>query len=73
MLHYIYYQRITEGPDYTIGQFRISGTRIRGYFLEPGGPSHHKRHVANRCDWNLQTTSANDEGVLLDSRADAVS
>jgi hypothetical protein len=39
MIHYIYYQRLTEGKDYTIGQFRISGTRIRGYFLEPGGPS----------------------------------
>ena len=39
MIHYILYQRITEGSDYTIGQFRIPGTRIRGYFLEPGGPS----------------------------------
>ena len=38
-MDYIYYQRLTEGKDYTIGEFRISGTRIRGYFLEPGGPS----------------------------------
>ena len=38
-MDYIYYQRLTEGKDFTIGEFRISGTRIRGYFLEPGGPS----------------------------------
>lgn len=39
VMDYIYYQRLSEGKDYTIGQFRISGTRIRGYFLEPAGPS----------------------------------
>ena len=39
MTHYIHHQRLTEGKDYTIGQFRITGTKIRGYFLEPGGPS----------------------------------
>ena len=38
-MDYIYYQRLTEGKDFTIGEFRILGTRIRGYFLEPGGPS----------------------------------
>lgn len=38
-MEYIYYQRLREGADYTIGQFRIAGTRIRGYFLEPAGPS----------------------------------
>lgn len=38
-MDYIYYQRLTEDKDFTIGEFRISGTRIRGYFLEPGGPS----------------------------------
>lgn len=38
-MHYIHHQRLTEGKDYTIGQFRITGTKIRGYFLEPGGPS----------------------------------
>ncbi|HMU14819.1 MAG: hypothetical protein JST41_09185 [Bacteroidetes bacterium] len=39
MTHYIHHQRLTEGKDYTIGNFRITGSRIRGYFLEPGGPS----------------------------------
>ena len=38
-MHYIHYTRLTEGKDYTIGEFRITKTRIHGYFLEPGGPS----------------------------------
>ena len=47
-MDYIYYQRVAEGKDFTIGEFRISGTHIRGYFLEPGGPSTKERGLDRR-------------------------
>ncbi len=38
-MEYIYHQRLTEGKDHTIGQFRVTGSKLKGYILEPGGPS----------------------------------
>ncbi len=35
----IIYQRITETKKSTTGEFKIPGTSIKGYFLEPAGPS----------------------------------
>jgi len=38
-MDHIYYQRLSEGNDFTLGQFQITGAKLRGYFLEPAGPS----------------------------------
>lgn len=38
-MNYIYYQRLSEGNDFTLGQFLVTGSKLRGYFLEPAGPS----------------------------------
>ncbi len=35
----IIYQRLTETKNSTIGEFKIPGTDLQGYFLEPAGPS----------------------------------
>jgi len=40
-MDHINYQRLSEGNDFTLGQFQITGAKLRGYFLEPAGPPLH--------------------------------